>query len=175
MLAADMEPTRGIRRARAIIARARHNLPGSLRHMPGNRLDNAITLRQAFDTLRGPPVTSLRHAFDTLRGPPLSSPFRELRELTERMHAGADLRMPDVHAPPQHAPAPTARRGRPPYNWLLIDRLDAEYCSHVAGTGRMPTWDQRREALTEVLGKRNTPAKGTLMRELARFRRLRRR
>jgi len=160
MLAADMEPTRGIRRARAIIARARHNLPGSLRHMPGNRLDNGITLR---------------HAFDTLRGPPLSSPFRELRELTERMHAGADPRMPDVHAPPQHAPAPTARRGRPPYNWLLIDRLDAEYCSHVAGTGRMPTWDQRREALTEVLGKRNTPAKGTLMRELARFRRLRRR
>jgi len=173
--------------------------------MPGNRLDNGITLRHAFDTLggpplsslqhafdtlhgpplsslrhafdtlRGPPLSSLQHAFDTLRGPPLSSPFRELRELTERMHAGADPRMPDVHAPPQHAPAPTARRGRPPYNWLLIDRLDAEYCSHVAGTGRMPTWDQRREALTEVLGKRNTPAKGTLMRELARFRRLRRR
>jgi hypothetical protein len=51
--------------------------------MPGK--DNAITLRQAFDTLRGPPVTSLRHAFNPLRGAPLSSPFRELRELSANL------------------------------------------------------------------------------------------
>src|SRR5215813_3447999 len=92
--------------------------------------DNAITLRQAFDTLRGPPVTSLRHAFDPLRGPPLSSPFRELRELTERMHAGADLRMLDVHAPPQpsqHAPAPTAHRGAP----LIHDWRSEEHTSEL--------------------------------------------
>ena len=129
--------------------------------------------RQRASVDRGIMLAKWRYVIAKLRGPPSS--FQQLRELTARMHAGADLQFPDPHAPPQLPPAPTARRGRPPYNWLLIDRLDAEYCSHVAGTGRMPTWDQRREALTEVLGKRNTPAKGTLMRELARFRRLRRR
>ena len=119
--------------------------------MPGNRLDNGITLR---------------HAFDTLRGPPLSSPFRELRELTERMHAGADPRMPDVHAPPQHAPAPTARRGRPEYDWPRITQLDAENRrTHYAATDRAPTWKERHTALTQQLG-RATPHVKTLEKRL---------
>jgi hypothetical protein len=135
--------------------------------------DNAITLRQAFDTLRGPPVTSLRHAFDPLRGPPLSSPFRELRELTERMHAGADLRMPDVHAPPQppqpsqHAPAPTAHRGAPLiHDWPRIIQLDAEFCrTYFADNKRVPGWKEREDALREVLGN-TTPHLKTLQQHL---------
>src|SRR5262249_43683326 len=132
--------------------------------------DNAITLRQAFDTLRGPPVTSLRHAFDPLRGPPLSSPFRELRELTERMHAGADLRMLDVHAPPQpsqHAPPPTAHRGAPLiHDWPRIIQLDAEFCrTYFADNKRVPGWKEREDALREVLGNK-TPHLKTLQQHL---------
>jgi hypothetical protein len=138
--------------------------------------DNAITLRQAFDTLRGPPVTSLRHAFDPLRGPPLSSPFRELRELTERMHAGADLRMPDVHAPPQppqppqpsqHAPAPTAHRGAPLiHDWPRIIQLDDEFCrTYFANHNRVPRWKEREHALRERLGNK-TPHLKTLQQHL---------
>jgi len=105
-----------------------------------------------------------RYVIAKLRGPPSS--FQQLRELTARMHAGADLQFPDPHAPPQLPPAPTARRGRPEYDWPRITQLDAENRrTHYAATDRAPTWKERHTALTQQLG-RATPHVKTLEKRL---------
>ena len=123
--------------------------------------------RQAVDAWRGPPsdLKQLSKAIDAWRGPPSS--FQQLREFAERIREGADLQVPDAHAPPKRAPAPTARRGRQPiHDWPRIKGLDAEFCrTHCAATGRAPTWKQRREALRKVLGSA-TPHLKTLQKHL---------
>jgi hypothetical protein len=96
-----------------------------------------------------------RQGIATLHRPPSS--FQRLRELTERMREGTDLRMPgSLHAPPDHAALapPLPRRGAPPtHDWPVIKRLDADFCrTYRAAKGRVPSWKERDKALEEKLG-----------------------
>ena len=119
--------------------------------MPGNLLDDGIVLAK------------WRHAFNLLRSSPRSS-FGELREAVERMHSGTDIRIPDPHA--TRAPAPTARRGRPPCDWPRITQIVAEFRrTFFAQNNRAPSWKQCRQALWDVLGSK-TPHVETLKRKL---------
>jgi hypothetical protein len=110
----------------------------------------------------------LRAAYRSRRpiaaGPPSS--FRQLRDLTERMRDWKDLRFPDAQAT-KPTSAPTARRGRPPYPWSRITQIVAEFCrTYFTTDNRAPTWKQRREALSKVLGSKKTPHIETLKKKL---------
>jgi hypothetical protein len=106
-----------------------------------------------------------RYVIGKLRGPPSS--FQQLRELTERMHAGADLQLPDPYAPPQLPPAPTARRGRSQtHEWSRIGQIDdANRRTFFAANNRAPTWKERREMLRREL-RSKTPHIETLKKKL---------
>jgi hypothetical protein len=115
-------------------------------------------------TLALPPTFAeqWRQAIDAWRGPP--SAFRQLRELTERMREGADLRLPDAL---EHARAPAPPPGAPQiHEWDTIERLDAAYCrTYFADNNRAPTWKERHTALEKKLGAA-TPHLKTLQRHL---------
>ena len=121
--------------------------------------------RQRASVDRGIMLAKWRYVIAKLRGPPSS--FQQLRELTERMHAGADLQFPDPHAPPQLPPAPTARRGRSQtHDWSRIGQIDdANRRTFFAANNRAPTWKERREMLRREL-RSKTPHIETLKKKL---------
>ena len=150
MLAADMEPTRAIRRARAIIPERA----------------SASSTRGSLSNVESAPEPAGR----VVRTRRVAARDRQVARPAPVRGVPWTTRLDGAHArgprPPDARCACTTNGAPRIHDWPRIIQLDAEFCrTYFVNHNRVPGWKEREDALSERLGNK-TPHLKTLQQHL---------